>query len=66
MERFLGKTREEIYHIAKETLEGYLRGVLATLIDAACGYTGVWRPAGEPRGTHRSSGVKTTTLRPSR
>src|SRR6187549_2774695 len=30
-ERFLGRTREEIYHIAKETLEGNLRGVLASL-----------------------------------
>lgn len=29
--RFLGRTREEIYHIAKETLEGNLRGVLASL-----------------------------------
>jgi flotillin len=31
VERFLGRTREEIYHIAKETLEGNLRGVLARL-----------------------------------
>lgn len=31
VERFLGRTREEIYHIAKETLEGNLRGVLASL-----------------------------------
>lgn len=31
IERFLGKTREEITLIAKETLEGNLRGVLATL-----------------------------------
>ena len=23
-------------------------GVMATLIDAVCGYAGVWRPAGEP------------------
>ncbi len=30
-ERFLGRSREEIYHIAKETLEGNLRGVLASL-----------------------------------
>jgi flotillin len=29
--RFLGRTREEIYHVAKETLEGNLRGVLASL-----------------------------------
>lgn len=29
--RFLGRSREEIYHIAKETLEGNLRGVLASL-----------------------------------
>ncbi len=29
--RFLGRTREEIHHIAKETLEGNLRGVLASL-----------------------------------
>lgn len=29
--RFLGRTRQEIYHIAKETLEGNLRGVLASL-----------------------------------
>lgn len=31
VERFLGRQREEIYHIAKETLEGNLRGVLASL-----------------------------------
>jgi flotillin len=31
VERFLGRTREEVYHIAKETLEGNLRGVLASL-----------------------------------
>lgn len=31
VERFLGRTREDIYHIAKETLEGNLRGVLASL-----------------------------------
>ncbi len=31
VERFLGRTREEIYYIAKETLEGNLRGVLASL-----------------------------------
>jgi flotillin len=31
VERFLGRTRDEIYHIAKETLEGNLRGVLAGL-----------------------------------
>ena len=31
IERLLGKNREEIIHIAKETLEGNLRGVLATL-----------------------------------
>ncbi len=31
VERFLGKSRTEIVHIAKETLEGNLRGVLATL-----------------------------------
>lgn len=31
VERFLGKKREEIARIAKETLEGSLRGVLATL-----------------------------------
>ena len=31
VERFLGRNREEIYHIAKETLEGNLRGVLASL-----------------------------------
>jgi flotillin len=31
IERFLGKRREEIMAIAKETLEGNLRGVLATL-----------------------------------
>ena len=30
-ERFLGRSREEIYHVAKETLEGNLRGVLASL-----------------------------------
>jgi len=24
-------------------------GVMATLIDAVCGYSGVWRPAGEPK-----------------
>ena len=31
VERFLGRSREEIYYIAKETLEGNLRGVLAIL-----------------------------------
>ena len=31
VERFLGRSREEIYYIAKETLEGNLRGVLASL-----------------------------------
>ncbi len=31
VERFLGRTREEIHHVAKETLEGNLRGVLAGL-----------------------------------
>jgi flotillin len=31
VERFLGRTREDVYHIAKETLEGNLRGVLASL-----------------------------------
>jgi flotillin len=31
VERFLGRSREEIYHVAKETLEGNLRGVLAGL-----------------------------------
>ena len=31
VQRFLGRTREEIYHVAKETLEGNLRGVLASL-----------------------------------
>jgi flotillin len=31
IERFLGKKREEIMRIAQETLEGNLRGVLATL-----------------------------------
>jgi len=31
VERFLGKTREQIMEIAQETLEGNLRGVLATL-----------------------------------
>lgn len=31
VERFLGRTREEVYYIAKETLEGNLRGVLASL-----------------------------------
>lgn len=31
LERFLGRTREEIMQIARETLEGNLRGVLATL-----------------------------------
>jgi flotillin len=31
VERFLGRTREEVYTIAKETLEGNLRGVLASL-----------------------------------
>jgi len=31
VERFLGRSREEVYHIAKETLEGNLRGVLAGL-----------------------------------
>jgi flotillin len=31
VERFLGRSREEILHIAKETLEGNLRGVVASL-----------------------------------
>jgi flotillin len=31
IERFLGKSREEIGQVAKETLEGHLRGVLATM-----------------------------------
>jgi flotillin len=31
LERFLGKSRDEIMKIARETLEGNLRGVLATL-----------------------------------
>ena len=31
VERFLGRSRDEIYYIAKETLEGNLRGVLAGL-----------------------------------
>ena len=31
VERFLGRSRDEIYHVAKETLEGNLRGVLASL-----------------------------------
>jgi len=31
IERFLGKTREEVIKVARETLEGNLRGVLATL-----------------------------------
>ena len=31
VERFLGRSREEIYYVAKETLEGNLRGVLASL-----------------------------------
>ena len=31
VERFLGRTREEIVYISKETLEGNLRGVLAQL-----------------------------------
>ncbi|MGE0322201.1 MAG: flotillin family protein [Polyangiaceae bacterium] len=31
VERFLGRTRDEIYYVAKETLEGNLRGVLASL-----------------------------------
>jgi flotillin len=31
IERFLGKPREEVERVAKETLEGNLRGVLATL-----------------------------------
>ena len=31
IERFLGRTREEIMGVARETLEGNLRGVLATL-----------------------------------
>jgi flotillin len=31
VERFLGRSRDEIYHVAKETLEGNLRGVLAGL-----------------------------------
>lgn len=31
VERFLGKSREEIARVAQETLEGHLRGVLATM-----------------------------------
>ncbi len=31
IERFLGRDREEIARVAKETLEGHLRGVLATM-----------------------------------
>ncbi len=31
IERFLGKSRDEIARVAKETLEGHLRGVLATM-----------------------------------
>ena len=31
VERFLGKRREDVARIARETLEGSLRGVLATL-----------------------------------
>ncbi|MDH5492364.1 MAG: SPFH domain-containing protein [Myxococcales bacterium] len=31
LERFLGRTREQIMQVARETLEGNLRGVLATL-----------------------------------
>jgi flotillin len=31
IERFLGKTRDEVMKVARETLEGNLRGVLATL-----------------------------------
>ena len=31
IERFLGKHRSELVHVAKDTLEGNLRGVLATL-----------------------------------
>jgi len=31
VERFLGKSRNEVHEIAKDTLEGNLRGVLATL-----------------------------------
>jgi flotillin len=31
IERFLGRGREEIAQVAKETLEGHLRGVLATM-----------------------------------
>jgi len=31
LERFLGRTREEIMEVGRETLEGNLRGVLATL-----------------------------------
>lgn len=31
IERFLGRNREEVVRVAKETLEGNLRGVLATL-----------------------------------
>jgi flotillin len=31
IERFLGRDREEMRRVAKETLEGHLRGVLATL-----------------------------------
>ena len=31
VERFLGRKREDIYHVAKETLEGNLRGVLSSL-----------------------------------
>ena len=31
IERLIGKSQKEIYHIAKETLEGNLRGVMASL-----------------------------------
>jgi flotillin len=31
IERFLGRSRDEIARVAKETLEGHLRGVLATM-----------------------------------
>ncbi len=35
IERFLGKERSEIARVAKETLEGHLRGVLATMTPEA-------------------------------
>jgi flotillin len=35
IERFLGKDRNEIARVAKETLEGHLRGVLATMTPEA-------------------------------